>query len=912
MRAEWVAPGGLLLLLVVVLSGVLYRAHAGLAAAEADHLQAQARVIDDNLVLHLEGADKALSGIAADLTKPGQAPDLAALRGKLSLLAGAMPGISSMLVQDVDGTVIASSLPALVGKNFRQRDYFDLPRRRLDPATLHLTPPFRSALGNFVMVLSRVLVDRQQQFSGVVTATLDAAYFKVLLHSVMYAPGMRVELIHADGKLFLNMPADAAGLGSDLSSTPDSAFSRHKASREALNLFIVRDTAGLDDWVVATRTIDRPELRLDKPLVVAVSRPQADIYAPWRAHAWPQIGALALLALAAVAWLGLSQRQRLAQAAAEAALAHERRTGVERLELALRGADLGLWELHVPSNQFIVNARECSMLGYAEQHEVPQGKAWRAMIHPDDWPAVNASIVDHLNGRSASYGCEHRMRHRDGHYLWISNRAMIVERDGRGAPLRIVGTHLDITERKLAQAQLDQAAARLQQSEAELRLVTDHMPALVARLDTELRFCFANRAYADWLQIEPATLIGRSLLEVFGAKAFAAYRAHYERALAGITTCFERQLSLGDVPRRVECALVPQFVADGSVGGLFLLATDISQRHQAETQRAHSERRLSLALDASSLALFDWDIPAGLLHHSAEVAAMRGDPAVESTTSLSEQQRFIHPDDLAHVVAQMKAAVSGRAKLYQAEFRIRRHDGEWFWTRARGRVVLRDAAGLALRLSGTYADIHDSKIAEGRLRRRADFDNLTGLPNRALFYDRLRQAMARAARGQPMALLYLDIDHFKSINDSLGHAAGDTLLQVFAARMQQTVRACDTVARLAGDEFTIILEALHDIGDARMLADKLLEALAQPLTLDEQTVQVSASIGVALCRPGESDDAALLQRADTALYEAKRRGRGRCFCAESEAPRPSPAAAQHRAGPAHAASAAAVLEPAPT
>jgi len=181
--------------------------------------------------------------------------------------------------------------------------------------------------------------------------------------------------------------------------------------------------------------------------------------------------------------------------------------------------------------------------------------------------------------------------------------------------------------------------------------------------------------------------------------------------------------------------------------------------------------------------------------------------------------------------------------------------------------VQRDAAGRALRLAGTYTDINDGKIAEGRLRRLAEFDTLTGLPNRALFTDRLRQGMARAARSKPMALLFLDVDRFKSINDTFGHEAGDKLLKVFAGRMQGAVRQSDTVARLAGDEFTIILEQLGSVADARAIAAKLVESLRQPVALAGRMVEVTASIGVAMCAPGDSDDAALLRRADEALYE---------------------------------------------
>jgi len=173
-------------------------------------------------------------------------------------------------------------------------------------------------------------------------------------------------------------------------------------------------------------------------------------------------------------------------------------------------------------------------------------------------------------------------------------------------------------------------------------------------------------------------------------------------------------------------------------------------------------------------------------------------------------------------------------------------------------------------------------MAEDRLRHRAEFDPLTDLPNRASFAERLQQAMARATRSSRTAVLFLDIDHFKNINDTLGHAAGDELLKVFAARMRDCVRQSDMVARLAGDEFTIILEGLRDATDATTLANKLVQALRAPTVLAGKLYEITTSVGVALWNADDANDAALLQRADAALYEAKRRGRNGYFCDEAD------------------------------
>ncbi len=877
---EWLVVGGLLVLLGAVLAVALYRERDALAAREGHRLQVQARVIDENLIRQLHGVSNALTGLRDEIEHARHAGEVAAAASRLGLLSDALPGVRTMAVVSADGVIVASSRAGLIGTNASQREFFATPRQRPDRAVLYVSAPFKSALGPIVITVGRVLTDARGGFAGVIIATLDPEYFQVVLRSVLYAPDMRTSIAGGDGRVFVTMPANGPALESTLAE-PESMFARHQRSGQASSLTTGRLLTSGDDRMTAIRTLDRADLRMDQPMMAAISRELSAIYLPWRDQLLRFGLFFAVVAIGSILGLQLVQRRRrtLARLAADAARAQQR--GAERLELALRGADLGLWDLHVPSGNFVTNRRERALLGYSEDDELPQGGGWRNLIHPDDRALVEAAILPHLRGGSDAYDCEHRMLHKDGHYIWLSSRAMIVERDSASRPLRIVGTHMDITERRRIDAELQRAVERLRGSEEQLRDVTDNMPALISRLDLEKRFCFANRAYQDWLGTEPAALIGRSLREVYGAEAFAAFSHHVDRALAGERVVYERDMTTPHGRRRVEVTLVPHRSGDGSVRGLYSLISDISARHDAELQRARSEQRLSLALEGSDLALFDWDLAADRIYHSAQAAAMRGDPPADETASPAALRAFVHPDDLDAMQASMKTALGGSVPEYHAEFRIRRRSGDWLWVRARGRVVERDAGGRALRLAGTYADIDARKVAEDRLRRRAEFDTLTDLPNRALFVERLRRAIARASLGSGMALLYLDIDRFKNVNDTLGHEAGDQLLKVFAARMRDGVRQSDTVARLAGDEFTVILEGLRDTGDAKALAGKLVEALRAPIMLAGNRMVVTASIGIAIVASGETDDAELLRRADAALYEAKRRGRNRFFCEEA-------------------------------
>ncbi len=317
-----------------------------------------------------------------------------------------------------------------------------------------------------------------------------------------------------------------------------------------------------------------------------------------------------------------------------------------------------------------------------------------------------------------------------------------------------------------------------------------------------------------------------------------------------------------------------------SGGEVGLLAATLNDMARALQDRIvavrREEERLTLALEGSDQALFDWDIPGGRIHYSARASALRGGPEVKADVTPAAMRELVHADDVPGMLAALRETLRGTVPLYEAEFRVLHRDGNWIWLRSRGRVVERDANGRALRLVGTDADISRRKAVEAELRQRAERDVLTGLPNRALFFDRLDGAVARARRsGKPMALLYLDVDRFKSINDLHGHAAGDTLLQTAAERLVAAVRGTDTVARLSGDEFTVILENLVDRLDAAAVAEKLVEAMRAPVVVGTGTVSVSTSVGIAVLEPGDADGAALLRRADDALYDAKRNGRDR-------------------------------------
>jgi diguanylate cyclase (GGDEF)-like protein len=231
----------------------------------------------------------------------------------------------------------------------------------------------------------------------------------------------------------------------------------------------------------------------------------------------------------------------------------------------------------------------------------------------------------------------------------------------------------------------------------------------------------------------------------------------------------------------------------------------------------------------------------------------------------------VHPEDRERYLAEARAAWEGR-RPYAAEYRVVGRDGQVAWISAQGKV-LTDSAGRALRMIGVSQDITERKRREDEARFLAYHDTLTGLPNRRLLDDRLRQALHLAQRRDArLAVMLVDLDDFKQINDAHGHRAGDAVLREVAARLAACVRKADTLARQGGDEFVVLIPDLAQTTDGQVVAEKVLRALAAPLQADGAPLRLGASIGISLYPADARDGDALLRNADAAMYRAKRAG----------------------------------------
>ena len=323
---------------------------------------------------------------------------------------------------------------------------------------------------------------------------------------------------------------------------------------------------------------------------------------------------------------------------------------------------------------------------------------------------------------------------------------------------------------------------------------------------------------------------------------------------------------------------------------------DITERRLAANALSDSETRWRLALDAAGDGVWDWRVQTGEEFYSDRLLHMFGFKRGELAHSVAALDERTHPDDLAQMAVDREAHFSGRTPTYVNEHRVRCKDGSWKWVLSRGMVVSRDAQGQPLRMIGTHTDITQRKHAEELIWHQAHIDALTGLPNRRMLRQRLNEALAHARQTESaLAVVFMDLDNFKQVNDTLGHHEGDALLVEAAHRIQQHMGRTDTLARMGGDEFTLVLAGLPAGADPVALLgprlDGLLDALQQPYLLGQSEVFVSASMGLAMYPADASQIEDLLRHADQALYAAKGAGRNR-WCVFTPAMQ---AAAQWRA-----------------
>ncbi|WP_271411756.1 sensor domain-containing diguanylate cyclase [Pseudomonas sp. Q1-7] len=600
------------------------------------------------------------------------------------------------------------------------------------------------------------------------------------------------------------------------------------------------------------------------------------------------------LLLAGYLMLMLNQRQNaLALVAERTAALRDREVQLklseERWSFALDGAGHGVWDWEPQSGRMFLSRGWKTMLGYAEDELGDSPETRCRLIHPQDQALARAELERHLRGSSAVYQSQHRMLHKDGRWVWVLDRGKLVERDADGLPLRMIGTQTDISSNKAVELQLAMAHGQLRgllNAATQVAIISTDLHGAILQFNVGAERMFGYRAL-EMIGRHPLVLhledevearcreLGRQL-----GKRIPDYQAYVEEVTAG-DRYDEHEWTF---QRRDGSRLIGSLILTGVrderevLVGYLGVAIDITERKHVQQALEARDRLLEKLSARVPGVLYQFRMaPDG--HFSfpytsagiVEVFEVTPDAVRDDALSLLER---VHPDDLERVQASIRRSAEALTP-WREDFRVLlpRQGLRWL----RGESVPERSEDGTLLWHGYITDITGLKLVEQELRALSITDALTGVYNRRYFQERLELEIARAERREgPLALVMLDVDHFKQINDCHGHEAGDRVLKTLCARVGERLRRIDVLCRLGGEEFVVLCPDTN-VDQAFQVAQALWQALAR-----EQVPgvgRVTASFGCADWREGESADD-LLRRVDAAVYAAKQAGRNQIRIAD--------------------------------
>jgi diguanylate cyclase (GGDEF)-like protein/PAS domain S-box-containing protein len=535
----------------------------------------------------------------------------------------------------------------------------------------------------------------------------------------------------------------------------------------------------------------------------------------------------------------------------------------ERFRSTFDEASIGMAVNSFDGRFLQVNRTLCEMLGYSEEELL--GTNFQAITHPDDLDISVGQVQRLLEGELGGYQIEKRYLHAEGYPVWVS-LSVSLAKDSENCPLHLIAQMQGFSKRK----QTDDA---LRESEERYRSLVELSPDAIL-VHSEGKVVYVNTAGAK--------LLGAALPDkLTGKPALGFIHPDYrEIARERVRLVLIQRKQVESIEEKIVC--LDGRVMDAEVSGSFILyqgkpavqnvIRDITERKEAEENLRKSEARLGEAQRIAHLGSWERDVKTGEESWSDETFRIYGYEPKEVVPTLDKVMELVHPDDRELIRKKIDAALY-EGEPYDFEHRIVRADGEVRWIHRRGEVV-REEGGEPLRIIGTVHDITEHKALEKRLEYQAYHDELTDLPNRRLFIERLKQALRRTRRrriGRKVAVLFMDLDNFKVVNDSLGHEAGDLLLVAAGERVRWCLRPEDTLARLGGDEFAVLLEEVEAPSDVAKVAERIVERFRAPFVVEGREFVIRPSIGIALGTARQKTAEDLLRDADTAMYQAKGR-----------------------------------------
>lgn len=487
------------------------------------------------------------------------------------------------------------------------------------------------------------------------------------------------------------------------------------------------------------------------------------------------------------------------------------------------------------------------------------------------------------------------------HLDWIHNNIPIPSGElelltKEGSVISVYSSHVMLTgldgKKEMYCIDLDlsdmkKASKALEENQKLLRTVIDEMPSVLVVKDSKGNFVLGNKTVADLYGTTPEQMIGKHDDDFGVPKEIAdGFRENVLSIMAkGETQIIveeSRDALTGEI-RHFKSIKKPFIDSEGNQQ-ILVIATDITEILEAQKKVIESEHVLQEVMEIAHEGIWDWHIPSGKLVHNHQWYKILKLKPDEYMNTVEAFESILHPDDRALVKERLSALLNGSDSVYYSEHRMICSDGSEIWVQDRGDIIERDESGNPIRLVGAFTDITYRKKHQNELEYMAHYDMLTGLPNRSLEADRLKQAMAQVKRtGGFIAVIYLDLDGFKEINDSYGHDIGDLILINVSKNMSQLLRDEDTISRLGGDEFVVIIPDLNSKDEALHIAQRLLDEAAKLVTIDDRLISLSASAGITFYpQTDDVDGDQLIRQADLAMYQAKQAGKNRYHIFDTE------------------------------
>ncbi len=542
----------------------------------------------------------------------------------------------------------------------------------------------------------------------------------------------------------------------------------------------------------------------------------------------------------------------------------------ERLELAQIAAGSGVWDWDITTGCIEWSPELFRLFGLDSTKDLAGFESWRSILHPEDREVASERIETAIQN-NAQLDSVYRIVRRDGEARWIHSLGRTIYDESR-KPLRMMGICIDITK---SQKEQEALKASLEFSNNLISSMQDGFSVLDKNgcvLDVNPAFC----CMTGFLREE---LLGLSApFPYWPLEEYENIQAAFRMRLKGEVSNFESTF-MHKSGVRFPVIVSPSIVKDGHGNIVSYSATvkDISERKQAEATLQQKQVELQEAQRIAHVGSWRLDTATNHVIWSEEVYHMLGLNPELPAPDYFELQRLFIPESWERLSTALHRTQETGIP-YEIELEMVKADGKHGWMLARGEA-LRDANDAIIGVHGVAVDITERKQAAEKIEHLAYHDQLTCLPNRLLLMDRLSQELVSSARiGRGGALLFIDLDNFKSLNDTLGHEVGDVLLQQVAQRLEFCMREGDTVARLGGDEFVVILIDLSELpietaAQTEAIGEKILATLRQPYQLDVHAYRCTASIGVTLFNDNQQAIDELMKQADIAMYQAKKAGR---------------------------------------